>query len=137
VPAFVFLDSEDDEQTRTVSAPIFPLTYLPYCNTLRPPLLVTVNLFIPSSFSHTLQSFLIYQISTLCSSAISQDSLIKPSLSLPANCTMAPSPDHTIEEAAAAHANLLLQPHEKTSPNAVPRSAHTHASQQAVNVPTP
>ena len=51
--------------------------------------------------------------------------------------TMAPSSDHTIEETAEAYAHLHLQPHEKTSPNVVPRSAHTHASQQAVNVPSP
>jgi hypothetical protein len=50
---------------------------------------------------------------------------------------MALSSNHTTEEAAEAYAGLQLRPHEKTSPMAVPRSAHTHASQQAVNVPSP
>ena len=50
---------------------------------------------------------------------------------------MPPVSERTVEETAQAYAGLHLHPHEKTAPNFAVRAGHTHAAQQAVNVPNP
>lgn len=53
-----------------------------------------------------------------------------------ATYTMPAPSDRHPEEAAKAYAGLHLQPHEKISPNSFRPSAHVHASEQPVNVPS-
>lgn len=131
----VFLDIEDDEQTRTVSTPSPPL--------------FTLCSFTQFAFIHL--RFKIYPFALLVPPSLPVLFILGKSPIVPASNhnrdssvlsptffdTMSPSSDRTREEAAEAHAGLQLRPHEKNSPNFVPRSAHAHASQQAANVPSP
>ncbi len=140
VVCVVPLDIQDDEQARPVSIHRFCLTLSSLCSGSSPwgfacdckicPFFPFLSF--PFCHPHTPSTLLTSQRATTILYRISF-----PSSLCAAHHKMAPSSDHTIEETTKAYSHLHLQPHERISPNIVPRSAHTHASQQAVNVPSP